>query len=57
MVYKYKYKTPDNFSNINMNSDGEYLTGLWFENARDCNNHKIEGEEKNYQYLKKLVNG
>ena len=46
MVYKYKYKTPDNFSNINMNSDGEYLTGLWFENARDCNKHKIESEEK-----------
>ena len=52
MVYKYKYKTPDNFSNINMNSDGEYLTGLWFENARDCNKHKIESEEKEMPIFK-----
>ena len=44
MVYKYKYKTPDNFSNINMNSDGEYLTLLWFEIASYCNKHIIESE-------------
>ena len=30
-MYKYKYKTPDSFSNMIMNSDGENLTGLWFE--------------------------
>ena len=30
MNYKYTYNTPENFSNIIMNSDGEFLTGLWF---------------------------
>ena len=34
MTYKYMYQTPENFSNIIMNSDGEYLTGLWFEGSR-----------------------
>ena len=27
MTYKYMYQTPENFSNMIMNSDGEYLTG------------------------------
>ena len=30
MTYKYMYQTPENFSNMIMNSDGEYLTGLFF---------------------------
>lgn len=46
MIYKCIYKTPKEFSNIIMNSDGEYLTGLWFEGSRDFSKHKIEGEEK-----------
>ena len=29
-----------------MNSDGEYLTGLWFEGSRDSSKHKINCEEK-----------
>jgi len=37
MVYKYKYQTPNGFSDILMNSDGKYLTGLWFEGSRDKN--------------------
>ena len=28
MTYKSTYKTPEGFTNIYMNSDGEYLTGL-----------------------------
>ena len=28
--YKLYYKTPDNFTDIVMSGDGEYLTGLWF---------------------------
>ena len=34
MTYKYIYQTPKEFSNIIMNSDGEYLTGLWFKASR-----------------------
>ena len=30
-MYKWKYEMPEGFSNMLMNSDGEYLTGLWFE--------------------------
>ena len=47
MIYKCTYETPKEFSNIIMNSDGEYLTGLWFEDSRDSSKHKINCEEKN----------
>lgn len=47
MIYKCTYKTPKEFSNMIMNSDGEYLTGLWFEDSRDSSKHKINCEEKN----------
>ena len=29
------YKTPNGFDNLVMSSDGEVLTGLWFEGSRD----------------------
>lgn len=45
-MYRWKYKTPEQFSDMLMNSDGEYLTGLWFENSRDTSKHEIECEEK-----------
>ncbi len=51
-TYKYTYKTPKEFSNIIMNSDGEYLTGLWFENSRDSNKHIIECEEKELEIFR-----
>lgn len=47
MIYRFKYETPKQFSNIIMNSDGKYLTGLWFENSKDTLKHKKEGKEKN----------
>lgn len=47
MIYKYKYQTPDGFSGMLMNSDGKYLTGLWFENSKDMLKHEINCEEKN----------
>lgn len=40
-MFKYYYKTPDNFSNLVMISDGTYLTGLWFD--------KLNDELKNYK--------
>ena len=46
MIYKYYYETPDGFSNMLMNSDGEYLTGLWFEGSRDSSKHQQDCEEK-----------
>lgn len=35
MKYKYTYKTPEGFSDILMQSDGEALTALVFEGSRD----------------------
>lgn len=39
MVYKWLYKTPNNFDDIILNSDGKYLTGLWFVGSRDSLKH------------------
>lgn len=47
MTYKYVYKTPDCFSNMIMNSDGKYLTGLWFEDSKGSDKHILCCEEKN----------
>ena len=52
MIYKYMYQTPENFSNIIMNSEGECLTGLWFEGSRDSSKHEINCEEKNLEIFK-----
>ena len=46
MIYKHKYQTPNGFTDILMNSDGEYLTGLWFEGSRDILKHELNCEEK-----------
>lgn len=46
MAYQYIYKTNKNFSNIIMNSDGEYLTGLYFEGSRDFFKHRTDCIEK-----------
>ena len=48
-MYKWKYETPEGFSNMLMNSDGEYLTGLWFEGSRDSKKHISDCEEKKLQ--------
>ena len=55
MNYKYTYNTPENFSNIIMNSDGEFLTGLWFENSKDSNKHTINCETKQLEIFKETV--
>ena len=47
MIYTYTYKTPPQFSDMIMNSDGEYLTGLWFAGSKDSSKHEQNGEAKN----------
>lgn len=51
-MYKWKYNTPEGFTNIYMNSDGKYLTGLWFEGSRDSSKHTLECEEKELPIFK-----
>ena len=43
-MYKSVYKSP--IGTINMRSDGEYLTGLWFPHSRDEKKHDFEYEQK-----------
>ncbi len=52
MVYKWAYKTPDAFDDMFMNSDGEYLTGLWFMGSGDDAKHTTNCEEKNLPIFK-----
>ena len=54
MIYKYTYKTPKQFSNMIMNSDGEFLTGLWFEDSRDTSKHELNREENELPIFKEV---
>lgn len=42
----YRYHTPDGFDNLLMCSDGEALTGLWFEGSHDERKHPLSVEER-----------
>ena len=44
-MYKWKYETTEGFDDIWMRSDGQVLTGLWFEGSRDERKHRMECEE------------
>lgn len=46
-MYKCMYKTPSNFSDMIMCSDGEYLTDLWFAGSNDDLKHAGDMENKN----------
>lgn len=46
MIYKCMYQTPEGFDDIIINSDGENLTGLCFENSKDSFRHMTGCEEK-----------
>ena len=56
MTYKWLYKTPDEFDDIVLNSDGEYLTGLWFVNSKDSRKHIINCEEKELSIFNETCN-
>ena len=46
MVCKSRYKTPQGFDDMWMNSDGEVLTGLWFEGSCGQSKHRFDCEER-----------
>lgn len=52
MCYKWLYHTPDDFDDILLNSDGEYLTGLGFVSSKDANKHVLNCEEKELPIFK-----
>ena len=38
----FRYPTPEGFDDLLMCTDGEALTGLWFEGSRDENKHTLD---------------
>ena len=52
MTYKSIYKTKNGLSDIILNSDGEYLTGLWFEGSKDSIKHDENAKEKELEIFK-----
>ena len=46
MKYKWFYKTPEDFSDIWMISDGAYLTRLWFAESRDAKKQIVDCKEQ-----------
>ena len=46
MVCTCKYKTPQGFDDMWMSSDGEVLTGLWFEGSRGLLKHRLDCAER-----------
>lgn len=52
MAYRTMYQTPELFSNIIINSDGENVTGLWFEGSRDSSKHRMNGEERDLEIFR-----
>ena len=46
MVYMCKCKTPQGFDDMWMVSDGEALTGLWFEGSRGLLKHRLDCAER-----------
>lgn len=52
MNYKYRYKTKNNMDDIILVSDGEYLTGLYFENSNDAKKHVCDCVNKNLDIFK-----
>lgn len=55
MNYKWKYETPSGFSDIWMRSDGQVLTGLWFEGSRDERKHGMTCEERELPIFEETV--
>lgn len=38
----FRYQTPEGFDDMLICTDGEVLTGLWFEGSRDANKHPLD---------------
>lgn len=55
-MYKNMYKTPNQFSDIVMTSDGENLTGLYFINTKDEMKHNDKYEIKELDIFKETTN-
>lgn len=55
MIYKYLYHTPAGFDDLLMNSDGKFLTGLWFAGSKDAAKHIFACETKDLPIFRKAA--
>lgn len=55
MIYKLLYKTPNNFDDIILNSDGKYLTGLSFIRSKDFLKHSINCSEEKLPIFEETI--
>ena len=46
MICTCQYKTPQGFDDLWMSSDGDVLTGLWFEGSRGPSKHRLDCVER-----------
>ena len=46
MICTCQYKTPQGFDDMWMSSDGDVLTGLWFEGSRGPSKHRLDCVER-----------
>lgn len=56
MLYKWLYKTPNNFDDILMYSDGKYLIGLWFIGSKNVSKYISDCEEKDLAIFEETRN-
>lgn len=52
-MYHKTYNSP--LGLIHMRSDGEYLTGLWFEGSRDSKKHNLDYEQKDLPVFNETI--
>ncbi len=55
MMYRKTYSSPIGL--LEMESDGTYLTGLWFGKSQSSTNHDTDWIEKIFQFLNRLLIG
>ena len=55
MTYKQIYKTGNNFDDILMISDGEYLTGLSFVDSKDVTKYTADCSEKDLKVFRETI--
>ncbi len=54
-IYKHTYKTPSNFDDLVLVSDGVFLTGLWFANSKDAVNYAKAGKERELPVFEETI--
>ena len=54
-MYKLIYKTPIEFDDIVLCSDGDFLTGLYFDKSKDLDKNDVSAEEKYIKIFEETI--